>query len=160
MNPNVIVFKYSLIVYSEYLKLKIIQKLNETEFFYRFQNSLLQNHLFLNSKLPGDDLCSLFLSHACTLCELEALAFMPDENIPLYKDTKKNINCIIQNMNELFKEKNYHFINTFTSNDWRKLISIIVTFKEWTDDIKYFEQDEQKRIKYLIESPLMSLCFM
>ena len=160
MNQYVIVFKYSLIAYSEYFNLIKTQqlKLNESEFFNIFQNALLNNHLFLSSKVPNNELCNLFLNHARSLCELEALTFMPDESIPLYKMTKINIDDTIQIINKELHENNFHYTNNYNDFDWRKLISIMDTFKEWTDDIIYFEYNEHKRISLLMESPLISLC--
>jgi hypothetical protein len=160
MNQNIIVFKYSLVAYHEYIKLIKNQrlKLNETEFFNILHNALLHNHLFINSVTPNDQLCSLFLNHARSLCELEALTFMPDESIPLYKITKENMNNEIQNINRVLNENNYNYTNNYTDYDWRKLISIMDTFREWTEDIKYFEHNNHEKINILMESPIISLC--
>lgn len=160
MNQTVIIFKYSLIAYNEYFNLIKNQQLkfNETEFFNIFQKAIHQNHLFINSKIPNDELCSLLLKQARSLCELEALTFMPDESISFYNTTKQNIIDSIKNVLKVLNENNYNYANNYTDCDWRKFLSIMDVFKEWTEEIRYFEHNEHEKINILIESPLTSLC--
>ncbi len=160
MNQNVIIFKYSLIAYSEYFKLikKQQLKFNETEFFNIFQNAILKNQLFISSEIPNNELCFLLINHTRSLCELEALTFMPDENIPLYKTIKQNVSDTIQNINNVLNKNNFIYTVHYNESDWRKFISIMDTFKEWTENIKYFEYSDNEKINILIESPLISLC--
>ncbi len=160
MNQNVIIFKYSLITYSIFYKLikKQQVKLNEVEFFIIFQNAIHQNQLFINSEIPNNELCLELLNHSRSLCELEALTFMTDENISIYKETKQKITETIHNMNILLYENNFTYTNSYKDCDWRKLISIMNTFKEWTEDIKYFEYSNHEKMNILTESPLISLC--
>ena len=160
MNPTAIVFKYSLIAYSESTKQNknSQNKLNELEFFEEFKKSLLKNYLFIHSIIPNDELCLLFLNHSKSLCEFEALTFMSEDNLPLYKMTKANITNIIDSISTLLVKENHNFTTHFNDNDWRKLIAIANTFYEWTEDIKYFDDKNFDKINMLKESPLISLC--
>lgn len=162
MNKDVIIFKYALTAYSGFLKIKKNQnsRINETEFFHTFQSALIQNYLFINNQAPSNELCLLFLNQGRSLCELEALTFMPDENISLYKSVKENIRDNIQKITHILSVNGYEDIQYFTENDWRKFISILVAFKEWTEDIKFFENNGHDKMKLLMESPLISLCHL
>lgn len=160
MNNNVLIFKYSLIAYSKYVDLRksFHSKLNEIEFFNEFQQSLLRHYEFMRWEIPNEHLCTEFLNQAHILCDLEAHSFMSDENTLLHIKIKQDINQTIQILNKILINNNYLFTSLYSYDDWRKFISIFCTFKEWTENIRYFENFESKNFDVLKESPIISLC--
>ena len=155
MNQNVLIFKYSLLAYFEFKKINF--RMNENQFFNIFIDSLNQNKLFIQSNFLNVDEVQLLLNQAYILCEFESLTFMPDESIADYENSKKNLNHIMNSIDNLLIKMNYDFTKNFNEHDWRILISFIVTFNEWSKDIKFFEIEKENSYETLKESPLISL---
>jgi hypothetical protein len=52
------------------------------------------------------------------------------------------------------------FTKNFNEHDWRVLISFMATFKEWVNNVKFFEIENDKKYEILKESPLISICHL
>lgn len=158
MNKNIFFIKFSILAYNEHKKLKNNSKLNENLFFAVFKESIENNTHFLNFVFNDEHVISQFLEDSVELCKFEALTFMPEESIDLYQQTKEKLKESIFHIEKQLTENSFYFTQNFTQDDWRKLIAVINTFKEWCNDIKYFNLSAEDKIRFLIESPLIAIC--
>ena len=85
---------------------------------------------------------------------------MPDESRLDYENTKNDLNYYINKIDHLLLKNNFEFTKNFNEHDWRILISFMATFKEWVNNIKFFEIDNEKKYEVLKESPLISICHL
>ena len=77
-----------------------------------------------------------------------------------YENTKNDLNYYINKIDHLLLKNNFEFTKNFNEHDWRILISFMSTFKEWVNNIKFFEIDNEKKYEVLKESPLISICHL
>jgi hypothetical protein len=162
MNQNAVIFKYTILAYNELKKLKYnkISSTKEDEFFNKFTKSIQKNNAFISSDILSEELANIFLNQANIICEFEALTFMPDESRLDYENTKNDLNYYINKIDHLLLKNNFEFTKNFNEHDWRILISFMATFKEWVNNIKFFEIDNEKKYEVLKESPLISICHL
>ncbi len=160
MNSLEQIFKLSLYAYINYLNLKSnhIKQLNEKEFYNIIINNFNKYDDFFNNTKICPQLINTFLSQTQILCEYEAMTFMPDDIIDEYNDTKLNIEKTIDkiiyeiSLQKHLKQENLNLL------DRRLFIGFVNTFKEWTEDIKFFKNNDNDKFSLLQESPLISLC--
>ncbi|APJ04746.1 hypothetical protein [Silvanigrella aquatica] len=162
MTQHVLIVKYTLLAFKEYFKCVKGSShiLNEDEFYIYLRESFSEKNSFMNLDSLEEALCDLFISNARTLCEMEALTFMSDENIPLYDKAKSNIEFASRKLNDFIITNNLFQNVTLTDQDWRKILAIADCFKEWTHDSQFFEFSFEEKLNLLKESPLISLCHL
>lgn len=159
MNDLEKIFKLSLYTFINYsnLKLNSSKKLNEKDFYNIIINDFNKYDSFFNNTKICPQLINTFFSQVQLLCEYEALTFMPDDIIDEYNDTKLNIEKTIDKIiYEISLQKHLNQVN-LNSLDRRLFIGFINTFKEWTEDIKFFKNNDNDKFLLLQESPLISL---
>ncbi|WP_338635957.1 hypothetical protein [Spirobacillus cienkowskii] len=160
MNSLEQIFKLSLYAYINYLNLKLnhIKQLNEKEFYNIIINNFNKYDDFFNNTKICPQLINTFLSQAQILCEYEAMTFMPDDLVEEYNNTKINIEKILDKIfYEILSQKNFNQEELNLLNR-RLFIGFVNTFKEWTEDIKFFKNNDNDKFSLLQESPLISLC--
>lgn len=103
-------------------------------------------------------LASQILEQSQKLCEFEALTFMPDDKKHEYQDLKENLQKSIETLKSFFIKNNVDDLQNLTSKDWRILLGVACTFREWCMDIGFFDLNSSQQEKALLESPLVSFC--
>lgn len=101
-------------------------------------------------------LASQIMEQSQKLCELEALTFMPDDKKHEYQELKEDLQKSEENLKSFFIKNNVDDLQNLTSKDWRILIGVACTFKEWCMDIGFFDLNSSQQEKALLESPLVS----
>ncbi|WP_186647913.1 hypothetical protein [Fluviispira vulneris] len=156
MTQNCSIIKITLLTFSEYKKLK--KKIPENIFYEKLVHALIENkNIFLNPFLEKD-FSDIFIYTLRSLCEFEAMTFLPDESLSEYNTTKNKVKVLCENLQAICHKNDYTLLNYFTENDFRKFIAFCDCFAEWCKEIKYFKLSEDEKIILLAESPLISLC--
>ncbi len=156
MTQNCSIIKITLLTFSEYKKLK--QKIPENIFYEKITHTLIESKDFLSFPLIASDFADEFIFTIRSLCDFEAMTFLPDESISDYNLTKSKVNTLCENLQIIFHKNDFTLLNYFTENDFRKYIAFCDCFAEWCKEIEYFKLSEEEKMILLSESPLISLC--